>query len=101
MNSWLIGIVSLVVGAVIGFMYANSETGKAKEQLSAVQSQMSEKVSGLEAALAKAKKDAEGVMTELTTFKNDVGEKSKMIDELKAKIKSMEPAGQAAPAKPQ
>ena len=41
MNSWVIGIVSLVVGAVIGFMYANSETSKAKEQLSAVQSQMS------------------------------------------------------------
>ena len=108
MNSWLIGIVSLVIGAVIGFMYAQGETGKVKQQLSAAQTEMSEKVaaaeknmadkvSGLEAELAKAKKAADSATTQLTTFKNDVGEKAKMIDELKAKIKQLETSAASTP----
>ena len=111
MNSWVIGVVSLVVGGVIGFMYAQGETGDLKEQVSKLQAemsekvagaekQMSEKVSGLEAELAKAKKDAETATAELATFKNDVGEKAKMIDELKAKIQQLEASSSAAPAPP-
>ena len=119
MKSWLIGVVSLVIGAVIGFMYAQGDTDKVKQQLSAAQTEMSEKVaaaekkmaekvSGLEDELAKAKKAAQGAAAQLTTFKNDVGEKAKMIDELKAKIKQLEtsaaatppPAAPAAPASP-
>lgn len=101
MNSWIIGIVSLVVGAVIGYMFAQSETTKMQEQLSTIQAQMSEKLSGLEAELAKVKKDAEGALSELETSKNDVGEKSKMIEDLQAKIKELESEVEAAPKPPQ
>ncbi len=111
MNSWLIGVVSLVVGGVIGFMYAQGEAGDLKDQVSklqaemsekvsSVEKQMSDKVSGLEAELAKAKKDAETATAELSTFKTDVGEKAKEIDELKAKIQQLEASSSAAPAPP-
>ncbi len=79
---------------------AKAAEAKMAEGVKAANAKLGEKVSELEAALAKSKKAAEGAMSELTTSKNDVGEKSKMIDELKAKINQLESAARGTPPPP-
>lgn len=73
---------------------------KMAEGVKAANAKLGKQVSELEAALAKSKKDAESAMSELSTAKNDVGEKTKMIDELKAKISQLESAARGTPPPP-
>lgn len=81
MRTWIIAVVSLIVGAAVAYLYTQQQTSKLSEQISMLQTQVVE-----------ANKKAQSATSEIEGLKADLDEKTKLIEKQKAKLTKLEAA---------
>jgi len=90
-RTWIIAVIALIVGAVIGYVYMQNQA-----------SGLAEQVSTLETRLAEANDRAQGAVSESETLKADLDEKTKLVEEQQARIMELEAASrETTPPNPQ
>ncbi|MDP2621514.1 MAG: hypothetical protein Q8P46_15315 [Hyphomicrobiales bacterium] len=88
-RTWIVALIALIVGAVIGYVYMQSQTGDLTQQVTTLQSQ-----------LAEANDKAQSAASEVEALKADVDAKTKLVEQQQARITELEATSQqpAAPA---
>ncbi len=81
MRTWIMAVVSLIVGAAVAYLYMQQQTSKLSEQISMLQTQVVE-----------ANKKAQSATSEIEGLKADLDEKAKLIEEQKTKLTKLEAA---------
>ena len=83
MRTWIIAVVSLIVGAGVAYFYMLQQTSELSKQVSTLQTQVAE-----------ANKKAQSATSEIEGLKADLDQKRKLIEEQKAKLTKLEAASQ-------
>ena len=83
MRTWIIALIALIVGAIIGYVYMQGQA-----------SELAEQVSTFETQLAEASKKAQSATSEIEALKADIDKKTKLIEDQQDKIVELEAASQ-------